>query len=170
MNPLDFIYEALSVAALGLAALSHKRDRGHAIQVAAMLCALCFACNATRAVKGYWVWPFLDACAAWFVAVRFRHTPARWKLIVVAMYVGQAFAHLRWQIGDKFGGPFYGYGLTLNALFLVQLGAVASSGSGRVWRYLCDNVGGRFVRRGVWRVPLLLSANARRSIRNEGRR
>ena len=143
MIGLTLFYMTMSAAALGCAALSHERDRRHALQIAAVLALGCACANSTWLSRNWWMWPPMDAVTAWFVAVRCRIVFRPWKLMVILASAAQIFAHVNWQVGDKFGGSPYAYHLTLNVLFLVQLAAVANSGRNRVCRAVRVFVAGR---------------------------
>jgi hypothetical protein len=148
-------YMTLSAAALWVAALSHERDRRHAIQIAAVLFISCVCYNATLLSKAWWMWAPMDAVTCWFVAVRFRLSPKWWKYLIMLALFEQILCHWRWQLGDNFDGSKYAYHLTLNILFLVQLLAVASSGSDRVRQSIRDFMAIRRDYRGRRGVALL---------------
>lgn len=144
MIALPTCYLIASAVALKVAALSYERDRRHAVQIAAVLMLGCGCYNTTWLTHAWWFWSPMDAVIAWFVAVRCRKDYRPWKLLIVLASFVQIMCHARWQIGDKFDHSAYAYHLTLNMLFLVQLAAVASSGSRRVRRAVCDYVVDRF--------------------------
>lgn len=164
--PACYLYA--SAVALRVAAFSYEKDRRHAVQIAAVLFAGCAAYNLTTLGDAWWLWPPMDAITAWFVAIRCRIAYRPWKLLIILALGMQMACHVKWQIGDKFGGSAYAYHLTLNLIYLVQLAAVSSSGSRRVRTGLRNFVASRIGRRHRRGVNVLRRAEPTRP--HEGRK
>lgn len=155
MYALTVFYLTMSAVALVAAAFSIPAERWHAIQCAATLALMCACANATWITRNWWTWPMQDSAFVWFVAIRYRMAPRRWKLGLMMFAIIKLFAHVEWQLGDK-SEPFaYAYTLTLNLLFLGQLACVAFGGRGvaglvryimGAWTVMRSNRGNRLVR------------------------
>lgn len=137
MGAVEAILGVLALLTVALAGSGRRRDCDDLKAAMALMVGWIISASLRDAVRGGVLTadqvilanPVMDLATGLFIAAMFKARPARWKLAILMLLMGQMISHVAFGLSDTGHSSRYVYALWLNLSFIAQLACAGAPGA-----------------------------------------